>query len=42
MPQFLTAALYLFVELPDFAALQAPLLAHCEAHGVKGTSAAGR
>ena len=37
MPDFLTAALYKFVELPDFAALQAPLLACCEAHGVKGT-----
>jgi UPF0176 protein len=37
MSQFLTAALYQFVELPDFAALQAPLLARCEAHGVKGT-----
>ncbi|MDB5889669.1 MAG: rhodanese-related sulfurtransferase [Polaromonas sp.] len=37
MPQFLTAALYKFVELPDVAALQAPLLACCEAHDVKGT-----
>ena len=37
MPRFLTAALYKFVELPDFAALQPPLLACCEAHGVKGT-----
>ena len=37
MPDFLTAALYKFVELPDFAQLQAPLLACCEAHGVKGT-----
>ena len=37
MPIFLTAALYKFVELPDYAALQAPLLACCEAHGVKGT-----
>lgn len=34
---FLTAALYKFVELPDHAAMQAPLLACCEAHGVKGT-----
>lgn len=34
---FLTAALYKFVRLPDFAALQAPLLACCEANGVKGT-----
>lgn len=37
MSRFLTAALYKFVELPDFAALQAPLLACCDAHGVKGT-----
>ena len=37
MQDFLTAALYKFVELPDFAELQAPLLACCEAHGVKGT-----
>ncbi|MGH8804922.1 MAG: rhodanese-related sulfurtransferase, partial [Polaromonas sp.] len=34
---FLTAALYKFVELPDFAELQAPLLACCESHAVKGT-----
>ena len=37
MPDFLTAALYKFVELPDFANLRAPLLACCESHGVKGT-----
>ena len=37
MPSFLTAALYKFIELPDYAALQAPLLACCEAHAVKGT-----
>ena len=37
MPTFLTAALYKFVELPDFEALQSPLLACCEANGVKGT-----
>jgi len=37
MPSFLTVALYKFVELPDYAALQAPLLACCEAHAVKGT-----
>ncbi|MDQ3060695.1 MAG: rhodanese-related sulfurtransferase [Pseudomonadota bacterium] len=37
MPEFLTAALYKFVELPDFAKLRAPLLACCEDHGVKGT-----
>ena len=37
MRLFLTAALYKFVELPNFASLQTPLLACCEAHGVKGT-----
>ena len=37
MPDFLTAALYKFVDLPDFAELQPPLLAFCEAQGVKGT-----
>jgi UPF0176 protein len=37
MTQFLTAALYKFVELPDFVALKAPLQAFCEAHDVKGT-----
>ncbi|WP_309680218.1 rhodanese-related sulfurtransferase [Polaromonas sp.] len=37
MQDFLTVALYKFVELPDFAALQPPLLACCEANGVKGT-----
>ena len=37
MNRFLTTALYKFVELPDFTALQPPLLACCEAHGVKGT-----
>jgi UPF0176 protein len=37
MSAFLTAALYKFVELPDYAALQAPLLACCESNGVKGT-----
>ena len=36
-PPYLTAALYKFVALPDFAALHDPLLACCEAHGVKGT-----
>ena len=34
---FLTAALYKFVELPDYADLQAPVLAVCEAHAIKGT-----
>lgn len=37
MPRILTAALYKFVELEDFAALKAPLLALCEEQGVKGT-----
>jgi UPF0176 protein len=37
MPSFLTAALYRFVELPDAAALKAPLQAVCDANGVKGT-----
>jgi UPF0176 protein len=37
MPTFLTAALYRFVELPDAAALKAPLQAVCDANAVKGT-----
>lgn len=37
MSQLLVAALYKFVELPDCAALKAPLLACCEQHAVKGT-----
>ncbi|MEO8543044.1 MAG: rhodanese-related sulfurtransferase [Burkholderiaceae bacterium] len=37
MSRFLTAALYKFVDLPDFAALQAPLLDLCRQHHVKGT-----
>ena len=37
MASFLVAALYKFVHLPDFEALQAPLLACCETHEVKGT-----
>jgi UPF0176 protein len=36
-PIFLTAALYKFVDLPDFTDLQAPLQACCEANDVKGT-----
>jgi len=36
MSDFLTAAFYQFVALPDYADLQAPLLACCQAHGVKG------
>jgi UPF0176 protein len=34
---FLTAALYKFVALPDYVALREPLLAVCEANGIKGT-----
>jgi UPF0176 protein len=34
---FLTAALYKFVELSDFAELRAPLFAYCDLHQVKGT-----
>lgn len=37
MSDFLTAALYKFIDLPDFAEWQAPLQAFCEANGVKGT-----
>ncbi|XZN96471.1 MAG: rhodanese-related sulfurtransferase [Microcoleus sp.] len=37
MAEFLTAALYKFVELSDFAELRAPLLACCEANQVVGT-----
>ena len=37
MPRFLTAALYKFVDLPDYRQLQPPLLAVCLDHDVKGT-----
>ena len=37
MTQYLTAALYKFVELPDFTQLQAPLLERCQQHNIKGT-----
>ncbi len=37
MSRFLTTALYKFVELPDHADLQAPLLELCQRHQVKGT-----
>jgi len=37
MTDFLVAALYKFVRLPHYRDLQAPLLALCEAGGVKGT-----
>ena len=33
----IAAALYQFVDLPDFADWQAPLLACCQSHGVRGT-----
>ncbi len=36
MTDFLTAAFYKFVELPDYAELRAPLLGLCEANNVKG------
>lgn len=35
-PAFLTAAFYKFVDLPDYQARRAPLLALCEARNVKG------
>ena len=37
MPKYLTAALYKFVSLPDYKALQAPILAECQKHNIKGT-----
>ncbi|HSI22003.1 MAG TPA: rhodanese-related sulfurtransferase [Methylophilaceae bacterium] len=37
MSRFLTAALYKFVSLPDYADLQQPLLDVCNTHGIKGT-----
>ena len=37
MNSFIVAALYKFVDLPDYKALKEPLLACCEQHGVKGT-----
>lgn len=37
MPQYLTAALYQFVDLPDYEAWVTPLQAYCEAHDVRGT-----
>ena len=37
MSQYLTAALYQFVSLPDYKALQAPLLAECQKHHIKGS-----
>jgi UPF0176 protein len=37
MSKYLTAALYKFVSLPDYKALQAPILAACQRHHIKGT-----
>lgn len=37
MTQYLTAALYKFVSLPDYHALQAPILEACLHHRIKGT-----
>jgi|TARA_B110000971_G_C20003564_1_gene498012 UPF0176 protein len=37
MTQYLTAALYKFVSLPDYKSLQAPILEACVAHNIKGT-----
>lgn len=37
MTQYVVAALYKFVSLPDFEQLQAPLLNVCKTHGIKGT-----
>lgn len=36
-PQYLTAALYKFVSLPDYKALQAPILEVCNNNHIKGT-----
>ncbi|HTQ99280.1 MAG TPA: rhodanese-related sulfurtransferase [Candidatus Acidoferrum sp.] len=36
-PRYVVCALYHFVRLPDYAALQQPLLAQMKLHGVKGT-----
>jgi UPF0176 protein len=35
--RYLTAALYQFVDLPDFAALREPIQTACDLHGIKGT-----
>ena len=37
MSKYLTAALYKFVSLPDYKALQAPILAECQRNNIKGT-----
>jgi UPF0176 protein len=36
VPRYLTAAFYKFVDLPDYTARKAPLLAFCDEHKVKG------
>lgn len=37
MNPIVVAALYKFVDLPDYKSLQAPLLAYCEQNNIKGT-----
>lgn len=37
MSEFIIAAFYKFVSLPDYEQMRAPLGAYCRAHGVKGT-----
>lgn len=37
MSKYLTAALYKFVSLPNYRALQAPVLEACKTHHIKGT-----
>ena len=37
MSQLIVAALYQFVELPDYRAIRAPLLETCMSHGLRGT-----
>ena len=37
MSKYLTAALYKFVSLENYTALQAPIHEACEAHHIKGT-----
>lgn len=36
IPSYLTAAFYLFVDLPDYSDRRQPLLDYCERHNVKG------
>ncbi len=37
MPKYLTAALYKFVSLPEYKALQVPIMDACKTHQIKGT-----